>query len=250
MAYPLVVTESASVVSGNTVYRFYVQLENPTDRVSAIYGESGASLSVQTPQGAFNSPLNTSWNASGLNPAFFGAFPEMIDDSYATIGLNGPASMAQSGAEDPLLIEGDVPVINSFFVTDGAQGFNVNSAVGASWFILPSATNGLPDGDLRVLVMQVTTTGSVSGQLNYQVFPLGEGSNDERVSVAFDGAGTFGGSSGGLKPPAMLAAATVGQAVAQIWITLLQHICRSNFGGFVLGDSRPHPRFCQRKHSD
>ena len=33
--------------------------------------------------------------------------------------------------------------------------------------------SGLPDANLQVLVMQVTTTGTISGQINFQVFPLG-----------------------------------------------------------------------------
>ena len=48
---------------------------------------------------------------------------------------------------------------------------------------------------MRVLVMQVTTTGSISGTMNYQVFPLGVGADQVQVSVDFDGAGTFGGGS-------------------------------------------------------
>ena len=44
----------------------------------------------------------------------------------------------------------------------------------------------------QVLVMQVTTSGDISGQINYQVFPLGVGADQEQVSVAFEGAGTFG----------------------------------------------------------
>ena len=111
-----------SVQAGLTVYRFYVQLENETDRMSAIFGDDQVALQVSTPAGTFNSPLNASWNASGINPAFTGAFPELIDDSYATIGLDGPASVAPSGSEDPLLIEGDVPVINNHFTTDGSDG--------------------------------------------------------------------------------------------------------------------------------
>ena len=197
VAYPLVVTSSPSVVPGATVYRFYVQMQSPTDKLSAVYGDGDAALSVQTPAGAFNSALNGSWNASGLNPAFTGIFPELADDSFATIGIDSPASVAGGGADDPLIIEGTPPVIANFFLTDNAQGFSVNSTVGASWFVLPTASNGLPNADLQVLVMQVTTSGSISGQLNYQIFPLGVNSSDERISVEFEGTGTFGGASGG-----------------------------------------------------
>ena len=74
------------------VYRFYVDMQDATDRMSAVFGNDQASLLVNTPDGAFNSAFNSSWNASGINPAFLPVFPELADDSYATIGLTGPAS--------------------------------------------------------------------------------------------------------------------------------------------------------------
>ena len=46
---------------------------------------------------------------------------------------------------------------------------------------------------MRVLIMQVTTTGSISGTLNYQIFPEGVGENNLRLSTSFDGTGTFQG---------------------------------------------------------
>ena len=49
--------------------------------------------------------------------------------------------------------------------------------------MLNTADNALPDADLRVLVMQITTPGSVSGTLNYQIFPLGVGADQAQVSV-------------------------------------------------------------------
>ena len=39
--------------------------------------------------------------------------------------------------------------------------------------------------------MQVTTGGNISGQINYQVFPLGVGENQLQLSAQFDGEGTF-----------------------------------------------------------
>ena len=58
--------------------------------------------------------------------------------------------------------------------------------------MLNTAANGLPDANGRVLIMQVTTSGDISGQINYQVFPLGVGADQQQISVAFEGAGTFG----------------------------------------------------------
>ena len=39
--------------------------------------------------------------------------------------------------------------------------------------------------------MQLTTTGTVSGTINFQVFPLGVGANQIQSTVVFDGVGTF-----------------------------------------------------------
>ena len=190
--YPLLIESApATTQAGSTVYRFYIQLQNATDRVSAIFGNQDDPLTVITPEGAFNSTANTSWNASGINPVFVPTFPDLVDDSFATIGLEGPASLSGiSGASDPTLV-GETNV-TPFFSSNGASELNVNDFIGSSWFILSDANNGLPDADLRVLVMQVTTAGPISGQLNYQIFAEGEGSNDVNVTVAFSGAGTFG----------------------------------------------------------
>ena len=178
-----------------TTYRFYVNLENATDQVSAIYGNNQGTLSVDAPNGVFNSAFNASWNASGINPAFLTTFPELAADTYATIGLEGPASSSGiAGAADPSIVEdGDQP-ISPFFLTDGATSLLSNTQIGASWYVLNTAANASPQGgDLRVLVMQVTSTGTVEGQLNYQVFPAGNGQQAEQYLVPFDGTGTFQG---------------------------------------------------------
>ena len=190
--YALTVESSPAVGEGGTVYRFYVNAEDPTDQMSAVYGTDQENLLVETPAGIFNSPFNSSWNASGINPLFLTSFPDMADDSYATIGLEGPATASGlAGAADPSIVQDEAltPSITGYFTTGGTS-LNVNTLTGGSWYVLNTAANALPiDG--RWLVMQVTTTGSISGQLNYQVFPLGVGADKVTVSQVFDGAGTF-----------------------------------------------------------
>ena len=34
----------------------------------------------------YNNALNANWTAAGLNPLLFGAFPELVFDSFLTIG--------------------------------------------------------------------------------------------------------------------------------------------------------------------
>ena len=97
----------AAVVPGQTVYRFYVDMQAPEDELSAVYGNAASNLIVNAPAGVFNSPANTSWNATGLNPTFFAFFPELVDDTYATVGLDGPASSSGLGtaAQDPGIVQ-------------------------------------------------------------------------------------------------------------------------------------------------
>jgi len=92
----------------------------------------------------------------------------MADDTYATIGLVGPASTSGIAyAADPSKVEDiEQPVFVEFFNSDGATQFLSNTQTGSSWYVLNTAGNGLPDANMRVLVMQITTMGSVSGTIN------------------------------------------------------------------------------------
>ena len=77
--------------------------------------------------------------------------------------------------------------ITPFFQNDGETQIESNTVVGSSWFVLNEADNALPAADLRVLFLQVTTAGDLSGTLNAQVFPLGVSANRELLTFDFDG---------------------------------------------------------------
>ena len=130
--YDLTVEQFPAVQEGLTTYRFYVNMQNATDRMSAVYGNNEASLSINTPAGAHNSAFNSSWNASGINPAFLTTFPELADDTFATIGLTGPASTSGvANAEDPSIVEDPSQRITPYFQTDGAVSVESNTLTGA-----------------------------------------------------------------------------------------------------------------------
>ncbi len=207
--YSLTVESSPAVGAGGTVYRFYVNSQDSSDKMSAVFGNDLANLVISTPSNIFNSPMNASWNASGINPAFLGFFPDLADDSYATIGLEGPAATSGlSGAADPSLVEDSAlsPTISGYFGAGGTE-LNVNTLTGGSWYVLNTAANALPDANGRWLIAQITTAGSISGTMNYQVFPLGVGADQIQSSVAFDGTGTFGGGGASSTPGCTNAAA-------------------------------------------
>ena len=67
----------------------------------------------------------------------------------------------------------------------------MNDATGGAWYVLNNTPNGLPDADGRVLFMQVTTAGEISGTINLQIFENGEGSASIYNTYDFTGAGDF-----------------------------------------------------------
>ena len=190
-AYTLSVDSFPAVQEGLTTYRVYVNTLSSTDRLSAVISNANNPLTIDVPEGAWNSPQSTTWNAAGVNPALFVEYPNIVDDSYATIGLTGPAAPLGSGYADPTLLDPAWDLTNLFTV-DGETGFTSDTDPGLGWFVLNTATNGLPDADGRILVMQITTAGSISGTLNYQVFPQGNQAADILMTSTFDGVGTFG----------------------------------------------------------
>ena len=188
--YTLTVEANTPVAAAGTTYRFYVNVTDATDRVMGVIGDNETPLEVYTPNGAFNSVYNQSWSASGINSAYFPYFPDMADDTYATIGLDGPAnSSGIDGAGIVYLAEDSSQPISPYFTTHGSTTLIANTIVGSMYYSL--GTNGLPDANMRVLILQVTTTGCISGVLNYLIWPLGLGADWFKITMPFNGAGTF-----------------------------------------------------------
>ncbi|MDC3397103.1 hypothetical protein OAW57_00245 [Flavobacteriales bacterium] len=183
--------EEFNVGALGTTYRFYVNAEDPSDKMSAVFGNNESALTISTPEGIYNDAFNSSWNASGVNSLLFPAFPDLEYDSYATIGLDGPAA-STPGAEDPSLVQDATlsTTVSGYFQAGGTE-LHVNTLTGASWYVLNTAANALPDEDNRWLVAQVTTTGPISGTLNYQIFPLGVGTDQIQKTLHFNGSGEF-----------------------------------------------------------
>ena len=57
------------------VYRFYVDMQDPTDRMSAVFGNDQSSLLVNTPAGAFNSAFNSELERFGHQPSVLARVP-------------------------------------------------------------------------------------------------------------------------------------------------------------------------------
>ena len=175
----LTVEVTENVQGDLDVYRLYVDLP-PNDNwyVSAVAADQNTSSDnpmrlatmFDAPEGVFNSPLNSSWNAQGISAGFLSVFPELAFDSYATIGLSGPSIESTIPNASAPSFAGDVQTTNdftTFFTSDGVEELNMFDGL---WYILPSTyQQGLADEDGRCLIGQICTSGSLQGQLIVQI---------------------------------------------------------------------------------
>ena len=192
--YPNMFTGTPDNLNGMTTYRFYVNMVNPTDFLSSVYGNNMSPLVINTSTNSFyNSAFATGADVGGVSSNFFTFLPALAYDSFVTIGLLSSAMPpAQS---NPNLVESASQPWKPHFTTGTPQsGTNVaiNDNTGGAWFVLNGTSNGYPTGNpLRVSVLQLTTAGIPSGTINVQVFPLSVGDNAVNYTFNFNGVGTY-----------------------------------------------------------
>ena len=161
--YSLFIESNPAVQQGLTTYRIYVNMVNATDHMSAVYGDAGTPLVVNVPEGAYNF-IYAGVQASDSSPAFFSIWPEAADDSWLTIG-------SEPGGASCYTIDNAENSLGTFFTVDQSIVLDLSDAIGGGWFAYQGDENPLPDENMRVLILQITTAGGISGTLNYQVFP-------------------------------------------------------------------------------
>lgn len=178
--------------TGHTTYRIYANLAHATDRLSAVYGGNDAPLFL-------NVSGNGIWNHAGAGATAYqndcslhSATPAMVYDSYLAIGYGcqGGSAGEVFALDDP----NTTTWIDEAFGTApyGMGDVAVATQVGALWYSLHTNPATQAGNDLRVLVAQVTTDGSICGTLNFQAFPeyVGPGSPYiQQTGFAFSSAG-------------------------------------------------------------
>lgn len=181
VAEPLAIHEGVvgtSDLTGLTTYRIYAELTSPEDLVTAAFGSAATPLSIETTTSFWQHPGGSAV-ATDINPFLFSLVPEIAYDSWVTIGAE--QAPAAPGIQDV----DNIGVGAAFAAFEAGGNLVVNSQAGGSWFVLPDATNGIPDENNRVLLAQVTTDGLVSGTLNTQVFVGGSSTNAQQGTFSF-----------------------------------------------------------------
>ena len=178
--YGVDVESMASSIEGVTTYQVFVTTANSTDVLNAILGNNqnpivlaASSQIYQNIQGSFLPSA----------PELFGFYPMLTADSYVTIGDNTPATVIDL----PPVDTGGYPTwVNEF---ENGQNIVIDDVIGSGWYINADnmdAQYGLAGDDNRVLVAQITTTGTIHGELFVQIFPEGlSAGNTMYISLSF-----------------------------------------------------------------
>ena len=184
------VAHAGGSLDGQTTYRVYLNCLNETDFVSACSGDDQAPFILQSSSGEwYNDASATTWNAQGINPEFLSFFPDLAYDSFLTIGAEDASTPA---AQHPSTVWGTFDA-SAEFVGGPGSNFVVDDATGGAWYStfpgLEEADShaGFAGEDLRVLLMQITTAGTISGQVNIQIFKEGDQFNELRTVFNLNG---------------------------------------------------------------
>jgi hypothetical protein len=166
---------------GSTTYRVYAVCQNETDFVSAVFGVGATPSYIHTTTDFFQSTFG-GVSSDNTIEAVIATFPSLEWDSWVTVGKENSTSDGPS-----ILTAQDIdnPWISIFDPGEGAAGANLDleGSIGGSWFTtygtndpedVNYAPNGYAGGDFKVLVAQVTSSGTVSGCLRVQTFVNGD----------------------------------------------------------------------------
>lgn len=174
--------------AGMVTYRIYAEFASPLDKVSALYGlpliENAQAvgpcqqLRIETTTSWFNEATFGSNLGAGVNCAFFGFVPVIAADSWLSIGAQ---CNTDAGAAEIQAAVIDPPSLNPHFNTANGTSLVMNDGAVFTLFTSPSGFGSGPNN--RVLLAQLTTTGEISYELNFQVF-LGNNQANEVRYVA------------------------------------------------------------------
>ena len=192
-----VTDHTSGALAGQTTYRLYMNMQNETDYFSSCSGDENGPMILTSSSGTwYNDIYNTGWNAQGINPAFLTFFPDLAYDSFLTIGAEDATTPT---AQHPSSVWGENDATGAFV---GGPGSNVvvDDATGGAWYtpfpgIEAAGSHAAFAGeDLRVLVAQFTTAGTMSGQITVQIFVEGDQGDEFRANLPLcSGDGECGG---------------------------------------------------------
>jgi len=153
--------EELTSVDGYKTYRVYAVLKNKGDLLDAVFGEKPNPITINSTSPFYQHPNGGAF-AKDIQKSSLTEFPKLKYDSWVTIGYDNnymnSVMFFGSMTTDSVAIEKD-------FRIDFEKGQNILVSDGA-WFVTPDQLQARGDDQNRVLLMQLTTKGRITGSLN------------------------------------------------------------------------------------
>ena len=138
-------------------FRVYLDFDNETDELYAIFGDSQSTLFTESNNGFYQNAFGGPTSAD-INPALYDPFPSLMYDSWVTIGL-------EDNVDNNML---NIGIDWSDFEDNGGRFETANG----TWFATPDDSQVIVGEDLRLLIAQFTMLqpelGDVVGNFNIQ----------------------------------------------------------------------------------
>ena len=155
LSYDIVEQVGDGAQAGTWTARIFADFNNSVDRLDAVFGNADNMLSIDSSGGFFQSAFGDAVS-TGINPAFYPLAPDLVYDSWVTIGSENQI--------DNAMIDIGIDW------TEFENGGNIETDNGI-WFSIPNDMQGFAGDDLRVLIGQFTTFGwdsQIYGSINLQ----------------------------------------------------------------------------------
>ena len=167
-------------LEGMTTWRMYLHMLDEDDYLSACTGSDSHPFILESTSNPawYQHPSASETFATGINTAFFTAFPDLEYDSWFTIGVE------DSSSDMDILSLAD-PTYDAFAAFEAGENIYSDTPVGNGWATLYPGLGienpGFAGEDLRLLIGQITTAGTLSGSIYVQIFPWGVQDPDLRL---------------------------------------------------------------------
>ena len=177
------------VPEGLSTYRYYVTCEHPGDRVVSLSTPAGSGIYTSTD---FFQASTSFVLGSDVNPYVYSIYPDARYDSWLTIGLDQAPSSSLDGSPVSLITSAS----NQWQLNFEEEGaVEMADDIGGGLYTIFGDANQLCGADQRVLLAQLTTDGSITGDIDVQIIPDGttqaslDGSTFDLFGIDLDGDG-------------------------------------------------------------
>lgn len=140
------------IVPGKT-YRVYAKMQNPGDIIDAVFAEEKNPIEIKSTAKFYQHPKGGALS-NEVQRFDIQNDPKLTFDSFFTIGLTDNYNNYVT------------PFLMDSVQTKAFEQGNAYVSFNSAWFVTPDKRQTQAGKDGRVLLMQLTTTGVVTGRLN------------------------------------------------------------------------------------